>query len=593
MGTKWTPESASLPDNPYTEALWMQASSSTPSLSSNATADNLPGPGRTIGLLYSYAGRIIERLVNTRSPADGVAPFQEMQEMPNDNSSTSSNATAPDLPGAGRTIGLFYTFAGNIIEHSLNKLAKRWGAGPYPVARKVHRYFELTDRDTWSTTEFSLVSSKENKKVKRQIITLLKHARSNFEINQVNALNQIIGLAIYHPHARELLNVLNAMETVHDTYLRAASASRNDCDVLLHSSRRALIALTEMRVNSVGHTLSAHRFTGASLEARDMILTVNLQELLEHMPDPDLSFLVLRHLRYAVKDGLYMGHGGGFLRSDILPALTEVLSAIPEHIECETVEHLLKSLLQIYSMHYFYLTQSEREKWVPLFAIIFQHAQKFGRFFGMLDLVYVNASVEEHRRRGSYFEFSPQHVELVMLLLRGISSSRLDRESSILLLDSDAIKAECVEPSLSNVWDTLLSKPYVVLVQILHWRNVMLERDRANAMLINRVAEGKRLSLLCMEMGRLFEEELQPSQYDALTRMAKFAQIQDRYCARAMTTALSTVLARKRVPPVVIPQLRQLLACRETLLQPDVRQTSEYISIPRHAAEGRLLHVFN
>ncbi|KAI5115038.1 hypothetical protein M0805_006707 [Coniferiporia weirii] len=499
MGTKWTPNYASLPDNLYAEALWMQASSSTPSLSINATADNLPGPDRTIGLLYSYAGRIVERLVNTRSPADGVAPFQEMQETPNDNSSISSNATAPDLPGAGRTIGLFYNFAGKIIEHNLNKLATRWGAGPYPVARKVHRYFELTDRDTWSTTEFSLVSSKENKKVKRQIRTLLKHARSNFEINQVNALNQIIGLAIYHPHARELLNVLNAMETLHDTYLRALSASRNDCNVLLHSSRRALIALTEMRVNSVGHTLSAHRFARASLEVQDMILTVNLQELLEHMRDPDLSFLVLRHLRYAVKDSLYMGHGGGFLRSDILPALTEALSTIPEHIECETVEHLLKSFLQIYSMHYFYLTQSEREKWVPLFAIIFQ-------FFGMLDLIYINASVEEHRRRGSHFEFSPQHVELVMLLLRGISSSRLDRGSNILLLDSDAIKAECAEPSLSNIWDTLLSKPYVVLVQILHWRNVMLERDRANAMLINRVAEGKRLSLLCLEMGRLFEE---------------------------------------------------------------------------------------
>ena len=52
--------------------------------STNDTASNLPGPGRLLGNVYSYAGRRLERAVGIVAHKSGFGPnatYQKMQEL--------------------------------------------------------------------------------------------------------------------------------------------------------------------------------------------------------------------------------------------------------------------------------------------------------------------------------------------------------------------------------------------------------------------------------------------------------------------------------------------------------------------------------
>lgn len=49
----------------------------------------------------------------------------------------SSNATESDLPGPGRTLGKVYDFLGKRLERALATLAERKGLGPKQVAERI------------------------------------------------------------------------------------------------------------------------------------------------------------------------------------------------------------------------------------------------------------------------------------------------------------------------------------------------------------------------------------------------------------------------------------------------------------------------
>lgn len=51
----------------------------------------------------------------------------------------SSNETADDLPGPGRTLGKLYGFLGQRIESGLGRAAERMGYGPKVTALKIQR----------------------------------------------------------------------------------------------------------------------------------------------------------------------------------------------------------------------------------------------------------------------------------------------------------------------------------------------------------------------------------------------------------------------------------------------------------------------
>lgn len=113
------------------------------SISTTATAPNLPGAGRTNGLLYDSGGRVLETQLGRIAWAAGLrlesalVPFHNLDL--SSQSSISTNATAPDLPGPGRALGLLYQFLGNILEKKVSRIAERSGLGPREVSVRIRK----------------------------------------------------------------------------------------------------------------------------------------------------------------------------------------------------------------------------------------------------------------------------------------------------------------------------------------------------------------------------------------------------------------------------------------------------------------------
>ncbi len=95
------------------------------------------------------------------------------------NSSVSTNATAPNLPGPGRTIGLLMDWLGTRMERFMNICADRRGLGPKAVAQEIHclrRHDEtsIVERHTGSVVRLN----KHDERAFRKLCgRLLKYAR--------------------------------------------------------------------------------------------------------------------------------------------------------------------------------------------------------------------------------------------------------------------------------------------------------------------------------------------------------------------------------------------------------------------------------
>lgn len=66
----------------------------------------------------------------------------------------SSNATESDLPGSGRTLGKVYDFLGKRLERALGALAERKGLGPQRIAERIYK------RDNKLSAKYKLYSVK-------------------------------------------------------------------------------------------------------------------------------------------------------------------------------------------------------------------------------------------------------------------------------------------------------------------------------------------------------------------------------------------------------------------------------------------------
>lgn len=90
-----------------------------------------------------------------------------------------TNATAPNLPGPGRTLGLMLDMLGKRLESSLNKRAVKRGLGPESVARNIRlfrRHHEMSISERYSAASEE-ISSKEKKRLTKRCKILLRYAR--------------------------------------------------------------------------------------------------------------------------------------------------------------------------------------------------------------------------------------------------------------------------------------------------------------------------------------------------------------------------------------------------------------------------------
>lgn len=94
-------------------------------------------------------------------------------------STVSTNATAPNLPGPGRILGNVLESLGSRLTSFINKLAIQRGLGPEAVAqeiRRLRRHHETTFYERHSEEQIPL-SLRDEKTLKRYCEKLVKYAR--------------------------------------------------------------------------------------------------------------------------------------------------------------------------------------------------------------------------------------------------------------------------------------------------------------------------------------------------------------------------------------------------------------------------------
>lgn len=145
-------------DDQISDAASILTTLTSSSLSTTATAPNLPGPGRNLGLLLGRLGGGLERFVNKRAERFGTTTRADTSHglqlvRVESRVSADTNATAPNLPGAGRTVGNLLSTLGKGLERLMTRRSLQIGLGPDAVARDIRAIYEgstvvRTDKQT-------------------------------------------------------------------------------------------------------------------------------------------------------------------------------------------------------------------------------------------------------------------------------------------------------------------------------------------------------------------------------------------------------------------------------------------------------------
>ncbi|KLO05264.1 hypothetical protein SCHPADRAFT_947058 [Schizopora paradoxa] len=186
-------------------------------IDSLATIDNQPGAGRTVGLLLTYLGSELEDAINQRAGRlrDGSNALVQLARV--DTISTiDSDATIDDQPGAGRTVGRFLGSVGVKLENAMNKKAERAGLGPKAIADEIcricgHREILL---NSFSHVHLPVapgrkLNESETKMLQKLCRRLIQYGRSHVKSIQLIALGEIIELSIKDPRIRTILAECN------------------------------------------------------------------------------------------------------------------------------------------------------------------------------------------------------------------------------------------------------------------------------------------------------------------------------------------------------------------------------------------------
>ncbi|KLO04074.1 hypothetical protein SCHPADRAFT_897309 [Schizopora paradoxa] len=192
-------------------------------------------------------------------------------------SSIDSDATIDNLPGAGRTIGRFLSWLGSRLEKTMNKRAARLGLGPREVAGEIRQ----------STGYESVFSSKSETKILRNLCDrLIRLARSRVISTQLDALDEIVNLAIEDPLICAILAScdLNRLVTHY-----------SEPDLLL-STERALGAVEFTHVHRVWEALF---ISLSSRRSRDVPPRLK-EDVFETLRNPTTSFLAGRYYKHVI-----------------------------------------------------------------------------------------------------------------------------------------------------------------------------------------------------------------------------------------------------------------------------------------------------
>lgn len=146
------------------------------------TISNNPGTGRTVGLLISVLGRKVERGLGKAAVRLSRSRREEDVDV-NDSSGSdtiadSSFMTLSNNPGAGRTIGLAFSFVGRNIERCLGNLADRAGFGPVAVYLDLERINESLRLYNMDKVSFQPSMRRHTSSLCKKLLAYTQSARS-------------------------------------------------------------------------------------------------------------------------------------------------------------------------------------------------------------------------------------------------------------------------------------------------------------------------------------------------------------------------------------------------------------------------------
>ncbi|KLO18451.1 hypothetical protein SCHPADRAFT_886162 [Schizopora paradoxa] len=121
--------------------------------------------------------------------------------------SIDSDATAPNLPGAGRTIGLFLDFVGSRLDTTMNALAVQLRLDPENVVRAIQQICQHNERPFFQRhSSIPRLSISELKSLKKLCKKLIEFTRSRVRSTQFRALEEIMRLCVDDPLVRYVLS---------------------------------------------------------------------------------------------------------------------------------------------------------------------------------------------------------------------------------------------------------------------------------------------------------------------------------------------------------------------------------------------------
>ncbi|EJC99807.1 uncharacterized protein FOMMEDRAFT_31069 [Fomitiporia mediterranea MF3/22] len=225
--------------------------------------------------------------------------------------SITSTATASDLPGAGRTLGNLYSYFGKRLETLLSRLAERHGYGPTAIEKRV-----LVCIGSPPNPNFPVPGSKRDRKLRKDLTRLVRYTQSNIDANRALACQTIISLTLYHKYFCELFCELDALKTFAVILAREKVYGETDC--LLSPSRKALLCIAETEINTIGrnYSLLALQFMQMVRRSRlhdpseqDLFYSAHLnahEKVVEYIGSrhPERSFLALCHFTEVIRDSI-------------------------------------------------------------------------------------------------------------------------------------------------------------------------------------------------------------------------------------------------------------------------------------------------
>jgi len=200
-------------------------------------------------------------------------------------SSIDSTATAPNLPGAGRTVGLLFDWLGARLEKALNSRASKLGYDPDVVSQNIrqlcgHDKRSIVERHKCSEIQLSRAEKRNLNKLCKKLILC---ASSRVLSTQLKALEEITSLSVEDPLIRSILVGCN---------LRALVPKYKEPDLIV-STIKTFGSMEHAQVHELWSGVISHMQHETPLEFCPLS---DPDALIRSLSDPQSSFLAARYL---------------------------------------------------------------------------------------------------------------------------------------------------------------------------------------------------------------------------------------------------------------------------------------------------------